>query len=225
VFHRKCVRFREPEHKDLYQLEPWARAVRYSVDTAVCRQRQVTLRLLHEYIGRKISAILFDVAVRGERSVERARREQDASCAIASLPSPHLGWPPPVCVFVTVNEVRRYLAGTIRTRARAWMDFWTSPCPRLVYCPCVLFFFYIFIHVASSTVILKNLVSQLQPPFILLFEFNAKNILWGAVLTDGWGRSVYDVCAGFDLILLNTGAHTHPLPGVRSLVCPGPCLL
>jgi hypothetical protein len=56
---------------------------------------------------------------------------------------------------------------------------------------------------------LTSLISQLPPPFILLDDFNAKNILWGAVLSDKRGRSVYDVCAGFDLILLNTGAHMH----------------
>jgi hypothetical protein len=56
---------------------------------------------------------------------------------------------------------------------------------------------------------LTNLISQLPPPFIVLGDFNAKNILWGAVLTDERGRSVHDVCAGFDLILLNTGAHMH----------------
>jgi hypothetical protein len=56
---------------------------------------------------------------------------------------------------------------------------------------------------------LTNLISQLPPPFILLGDFNARNILWGAVRTDERGRSVHDVCAGFDLILLNTDAHTH----------------
>jgi hypothetical protein len=53
------------------------------------------------------------------------------------------------------------------------------------------------------------LISQLPPPLILLGDFNAKNILWGAALTDERGRLVSDVSAGFDLILLNSGAHTH----------------
>jgi hypothetical protein len=63
---------------------------------------------------------------------------------------------------------------------------------------------------------LTNLISQLPPPFILLGDFNTKNILWG-VLTDKRGRSVHDVCAGFDLILLNTGAHTHLCLGSGTL--------
>jgi hypothetical protein len=50
-------------------------------------------------------------------------------------------------------------------------------------------------------------VSQLPPSFILLDDFNADNIIWVAVLADGRGRSVYYVCAGFNLILLNTGTH------------------
>jgi hypothetical protein len=68
-----------------------------------------------------------------------------------------------------------------------------------------------------SLAYLTNLISQLPPPFILLGDFNARNILWGAVLTDKRGRSVYDVCAGFDLILLNTGAHTHLYLGSGTL--------
>jgi hypothetical protein len=44
---------------------------------------------------------------------------------------------------------------------------------------------------------LTKLVSQLPPPFILLGNFDAKNILWGSFLTDERGRSVHDVCAGF----------------------------
>jgi exonuclease III len=56
---------------------------------------------------------------------------------------------------------------------------------------------------------LANLLSQLPPPFILLGDFNARHIHCDAALTDDRGTSDYDVCADFDLILLNTGAHTH----------------
>jgi hypothetical protein len=56
---------------------------------------------------------------------------------------------------------------------------------------------------------LKNFISQLPSPFFLVGGFNAKNILWSAVLIDKRRRSVYDVCAGFSLIFLNTDAlHT-----------------
>jgi hypothetical protein len=53
------------------------------------------------------------------------------------------------------------------------------------------------------------LISQLPPPLILLGDFNAKNILWGAAITDERGRLISDVCAGFDMILLSSGARTH----------------
>jgi hypothetical protein len=71
---------------------------------------------------------------------------------------------------------------------------------------------------------LTNLIPQLPPPLILLGDFNAKNILWGAALTDERVGLVSDVSAGFDLILLNSGAHTHThtaLSWVRNLVCAG----
>jgi hypothetical protein len=57
---------------------------------------------------------------------------------------------------------------------------------------------------------LTNIISQLPPLLILLGDFNAKNILWGAVLTDiSVHCPMYVVGAGIDLIILNTGAHTH----------------
>jgi hypothetical protein len=64
---------------------------------------------------------------------------------------------------------------------------------------------------------LTNLIPQLPLPFIPLGDFNAKNILWGAVLTDEGGRSVHDICAGFYLIILNTGAHKHLCLGSGTL--------
>jgi hypothetical protein len=87
----------------------------------------------------------------------------------------------------------------------------------------VVYIYSLAIPVSSAN--LTNLIAQLPPPLILLGDFNAKNFLWGAALTDEGGRLVSDVCAGFDLIILNTGAHTHthtPLPAVGNLVCPGP---
>jgi hypothetical protein len=45
-----------------------------------------------KYTGRKISASLRYVTVRGEGKMEGARGEKDASCAIASPPSAYHGW-------------------------------------------------------------------------------------------------------------------------------------
>jgi hypothetical protein len=70
----------------------------------------------------------------------------------------------------------------------------------------------------------RNLISKLPLPFIVHGDFNAKNILWDAVLSDGRRRSDYGVCAAFDSNFLNTSAHT-PLPGVRKLAYPEYCLL
>jgi hypothetical protein len=47
--------------------------------------------LSHVYTGRKISASLSYVTIRGEGKMEKAREEQDALCAVASpLPVPRL---------------------------------------------------------------------------------------------------------------------------------------
>jgi endonuclease/exonuclease/phosphatase (EEP) superfamily protein YafD len=56
---------------------------------------------------------------------------------------------------------------------------------------------------------LTRLFSQLPTPFIILGDFNAKNILWGSDRTDETGRMLSNVCAGLKLILLNTIANTH----------------
>jgi hypothetical protein len=53
------------------------------------------------------------ITVRGEGKMESARGEQDVLCAVASPPShTSAGWTP-VSVFVTVNDVRRYLMASI----------------------------------------------------------------------------------------------------------------
>jgi hypothetical protein len=50
------------------------------------------------------------VTIRGKGKMERARGEEDASCAIASPPSPYLGRLAANVCIVKVNEARRYLA-------------------------------------------------------------------------------------------------------------------
>jgi hypothetical protein len=52
---------------------------------------------------------------------------------------------------------------------------------------------------------LSHLLSQLPLSFILVGDLNSKHILWGSSLSSDWGRIASDVCAGFSLILLNTG--------------------
>jgi hypothetical protein len=67
-------------------------------------------QMLATETGRKISASLGWIAVRGEWKMERARGKQDGSCAIASPPSSYHSWPATTCEFVTANDARRYLA-------------------------------------------------------------------------------------------------------------------
>jgi hypothetical protein len=62
------------------------------------------------YAGCKISASPGYVTGRGEGSMDRARGKQDVLCAIASPPTPYIGW---LTTRITVNEARRYLATSI----------------------------------------------------------------------------------------------------------------
>jgi hypothetical protein len=68
---------------------------------------------------RKISASLSYDTVRGERKMERTRGEQDAFAQSLSFPHRTSAVWPPTCVFVTVNEARRYLA-TSTQLAEVW---------------------------------------------------------------------------------------------------------
>jgi hypothetical protein len=54
-----------------------------------------------------------------------------------------------------------------------------------------------------------NLLSHLALPHIFLGDFNASHIILNGNFIDGGGTLVYNVCADFDLILLNTSAHMH----------------
>jgi hypothetical protein len=50
---------------------------------------------------------------------------------------------------------------------------------------------------------------QFKSPFIIFGNVNAKNILWSVAFTDECGNSGYEVFAGFDSILSNTGARKY----------------
>lgn len=71
------------------------------------------------YTGRKISASLGYVAVRGEGKMEIAWGSKTPSALSLPLPSPpRLAGRPLTCVFVTVNGARRYLAESIPMMTR-----------------------------------------------------------------------------------------------------------
>jgi hypothetical protein len=67
------------------------------------------------YTGRKISASLSYVTVRGEGKLERTRSSKTPHALSLPLPPRTLASWPPTCVFVTVNEARRYLTTSITT--------------------------------------------------------------------------------------------------------------
>lgn len=56
---------------------------------------------------------------------------------------------------------------------------------------------------------LTNLINQLPSPFLLLGDFNARNILWGSNYTDTRGRVIESLLLTTDIVLLNTGESTH----------------
>ena len=56
---------------------------------------------------------------------------------------------------------------------------------------------------------LQSLVDQLPQPFILMGDFNAKNVLWGENYNDRWGQIIEQLLDANDVILLNDGTHTR----------------
>jgi hypothetical protein len=74
-----------------------------------------SIHLYHSYVLFIVRSGYF--TLRGDGKMERAKGEQDALCDIAS---------PPSCVFVTINEARRYLATSIQMNQLTF--FWTRIC-------------------------------------------------------------------------------------------------
>ena len=56
---------------------------------------------------------------------------------------------------------------------------------------------------------LRNLISQLPPPFLILGDFNAHSPLWGSARTCPRGTLIETAMENLNLFLLNTGLHTH----------------
>jgi hypothetical protein len=64
---------------------------------------------------------------------------------------------------------------------------------------------------------LSNPLSDLLTPYILLINFTANNFLWESELTYERGRIGSDVCAAFNLIVLNINTDTWLCQGSRTL--------
>ena len=56
---------------------------------------------------------------------------------------------------------------------------------------------------------LEALVRQLQPPFLLLGDVNAKNSLWGSPSTDARGQLFDKLVMNHPITILNAGSPTH----------------
>jgi hypothetical protein len=56
---------------------------------------------------------------------------------------------------------------------------------------------------------LQNLIIQLPRPFILLGDFNSRNIIWGSSYTDRRGKTVEKLLDDDSIVLLNDGSPTR----------------
>lgn len=77
---------------------------------------------------------------------------------------------------------------------------------------------------------LSNLINQLPSPFLLLGDFNARNIIWGSKTTDSRGKTLETLLTTSDIAILNTGESTHFCAASGSfssidLTFSSPCLL
>jgi hypothetical protein len=84
---------------------------------------------------------------------------------------------------------------------------------------------YLPLAIAVRRADLANVLSHLPPPFILLGDFNAQDILWGTTVAENRGTSVYYIY----ICRFWLNPHEHKciyasLPGVRSQVYVGPYL-
>jgi hypothetical protein len=114
--------------------------------------------LYKNYTGRKISTSLSYITVRGEGKIERATEEQDALCAVASLPVPWLAGHQHICIGQQSLEIsyKKYIMVSYEAepiiqechwteltsldywlvgfcfRFLCWFDLWTT-CKELMY--------------------------------------------------------------------------------------------
>lgn len=56
---------------------------------------------------------------------------------------------------------------------------------------------------------LIHIISQLPKPFILVGDFNSRNLLWGSIHTDRRGKTVEKLLEDPNILLLNNGSPTR----------------
>lgn len=73
------------------------------------------------------------------------------------------------------------------------------------------------IKVSFSSI--QDLINQLEPPYIVMGDFNAHNLLWGSAQSDCRGRVIEKVILESNISLLNTGQHTHLSYSYKTFSC------
>lgn len=66
---------------------------------------------------------------------------------------------------------------------------------------------------------LQAIINQIQPPFILLGDFNAHNPIWGSLSYNTKGRAIEQIILDNQLFLVNDGNHTYSHPGTGTNSC------
>ena len=64
-------------------------------------------------------------------------------------------------------------------------------------------------HIDITKNEIESLISQLQPPFLLMGDFNARHQLWGDSISNGKGDIVEQLIMENDINILNDGSATH----------------
>lgn len=64
-------------------------------------------------------------------------------------------------------------------------------------------------HIETNKTDLQHLINQLQPPFLLLGDFNARSTQWGDISINTRGNIISELLFENDIILLNNSQPTH----------------
>ena len=68
-------------------------------------------------------------------------------------------------------------------------------------------------------VTVSNLIRQLQKPFIVVGDFNARSQIWGSDICDLRGKIMEDIVDVFNLHILNSGYPTHFSIAYKTFSC------
>lgn len=66
---------------------------------------------------------------------------------------------------------------------------------------------------------LRHLINSLEKPFLLLGDFNAHSDTWGSLKNTRRGNEINDLFDSMDLVIKNSGQHTHFSPSYNTFSC------